>query len=105
MLGVAYRMLGSVTDAEDIVHDVFLRLNTEALHNVQNIKAYLCKIVTNRCLDRLRATSTQREVYVGPWLPEPLVDDAVADPSLAYEDKEQISTAFLLLLQIGRAHV
>lgn len=100
MLGVAYRMLGSVMDAEDIVHEVFLSFDAAALSNIRNIKAYLCKIVTNRCMDRLRSTSKQREVYVGPWLPEPLVsDDDTADPSLAYEGKEMISTAYLLLLQ------
>lgn len=100
MLGVAYRMLGSVVDAEDIVQEVFLSFNTAALSNVRNIKAYLCKVVTNRCLDRLQSTSKQRDVYVGPWLPEPLVSDYCApNPSQTYEDKELISTAYLLLLQ------
>jgi len=100
MLGVAYRMLGSVMDAEDIVHEVFLSLNVAALANIRNTKAYLCKIVTNRCLDRLRSTSKQREVYVGPWLPEPLVsDNETAGPPQVFEGKEMVSMAYLLLLQ------
>jgi RNA polymerase sigma factor (sigma-70 family) len=93
-------MLGSVMDAEDIVHEVFLSLNVAALENVKNTKSYLCKVITNRCIDRLRATSKQREVYVGPWLPEPLVtqeDDN--DPYQYYLQKEAVSTAYLLLLQ------
>jgi RNA polymerase sigma-70 factor (TIGR02957 family) len=100
LFSLAYRMLGSVMDAEDIVQEVFLTLNESTLADVQNPKSYLCKMVTNRCIDRLRATKRQREVYVGPWLPEPLVTDLdEADPDKQYLQKEAVSTAYLLLLQ------
>lgn len=101
MFSLAYRMLGSVMDAEDIVHEAFLSLDHAAPEPIRNVKAYLCKIVTNRCIDRLQSASKQREVYVGTWLPEPLVteeNDSV-DPMRSYLQKEAVSTAYLLLLQ------
>ncbi|KRE68832.1 RNA polymerase sigma-70 factor [Paenibacillus sp. Soil750] len=104
MFSLAYRMLGSVMDAEDVVQEAFLYANETNLEHVHNPKAYLCKIVTNRCIDNLRSASKKREVYVGPWLPEPLITtSANADrqilPDLAYTHKESLSTAYLLLLQ------
>ncbi len=101
LFSLAYRMLGSVMDAEDVVQEAFLYVNETKLDHVKNIKSYLCKLVTNRCIDRLRSASRQREVYVGPWLPEPLVAerDSESEPSLRYLQKESISTAYLLLLQ------
>lgn len=101
LFSLAYRMLGSVMDAEDIVQEIFLYWSENKPSQVLNEKAYLCKMVTNRCMDRLRAASRQREVYVGPWLPEPLLTD-VEDfdrPSGTYLHKESLSTAYLLLLQ------
>ncbi len=102
MFSLAYRMLGSVMDAEDVVQEAFLYANETNLDHVHNPKAYLCKIVTNRCIDSLRSASKKREVYVGPWLPEPLMttsaDHQIA-PDLAYTHKESLSTAYLLLLQ------
>ena len=102
MFSLAYRMLGSVMDAEDVVQEAFLYANETNLDHVHNPKAYLCKIVTNRCIDNLRSASKKREVYVGPWLPEPLMttstDHQIA-PDLAYTHKESLSTAYLLLLQ------
>ncbi|TDF93879.1 RNA polymerase sigma-70 factor [Paenibacillus piri] len=101
LFSLAYRMLGSVMDAEDIVQEVFLTLYKSGSDHIQNMKAYMCKIVTNRCLELLRSTSKQREVYVGTWLPEPLVTTASdeTDPMQSYLQKESVSTAFLLLLQ------
>jgi RNA polymerase sigma-70 factor (TIGR02957 family) len=101
LFSLAYRMMGSVMDAEDIVHEAFLTLSEVELENVRNIRAYLCKIVTNRCLDRLQSASKLREVYVGTWLPEPFMteEDDTIDPSQSYLLKESISTAYLLLLQ------
>ncbi|KRE94927.1 RNA polymerase subunit sigma [Paenibacillus sp. Soil766] len=102
MFSLAYRMLGSVMDAEDIVQEAFLYANETNLNHVHNPKAYLCKIVTNRCIDSLRSASKKREVYVGPWLPEPLMTtsaDHQISPDLAYAHKESLSTAYLLLLQ------
>ncbi|MZQ82406.1 RNA polymerase sigma-70 factor [Paenibacillus sp. 5J-6] len=98
---LAYRMLGSVMDAEDIVQETFLYMNERNPQGIQNPKAYLCKMVTNRCIDNLRSASKIREVYVGPWLPEPLVgtERARDAPELFYTQKESLSTAYLLLLQ------
>lgn len=102
LFSLAYRMLGSVMDAEDIVQETFLSWSENEPEKVHNEKAYLCKIVTNRCIDRLRSASKQREVYVGPWLPEPLLTEASDienNPSGNYLHKESLSTAYLLLLQ------
>lgn len=102
LFSLAYRMLGSVMDAEDIVQEAFLaydQLPDPA--EIRNERAFLYKIVTNRCLDLLRSSAHQRELYVGPWLPEPLVEPGAVgvDPSDAYLQRESISTAYLLLLQ------
>lgn len=103
LFSLAYRMLGRVMDAEDIVQEAFLSLNGALPEHVRHPKAYLCKIVTNRCIDLLRSASKQREVYVGPWLPEPLIEEedgsGLGDPSRQYVQKESVSTAYLLLLQ------
>jgi RNA polymerase sigma-70 factor (TIGR02957 family) len=101
LFALAYRMLGSVMDAEDVVQEAFIALNKAGIETVEHHKAYLCKIVTNRSIDRLRSLNKKREVYVGPWLPEPLIteDDSASDPAGTYELKESISTAYLLLLQ------
>jgi RNA polymerase sigma-70 factor (ECF subfamily) len=93
-------MLGSVQDAEDIVQDAYITLNEISIDNVQNVKAYLCKIVTNRCIDELKSARKKRETYVGPWLPEPILNGKPdSDPSVKYDVKESISTAYLLLLE------
>jgi RNA polymerase sigma-70 factor (TIGR02957 family) len=101
LFALAYRMLGSVMEAEDVVQEAFIALNKAGIDTVEHLKAYLCKIVTNRCIDRLRSLSKKREVYVGPWLPEPVIteDDSDSDPAKSYVMKESISTAYLLLLQ------
>ncbi|MFC9774237.1 sigma-70 family RNA polymerase sigma factor [Paenibacillus chitinolyticus] len=102
LFSLAYRMLGSVMDAEDIIQEAFLTFNQLPPEtNVRNKRAYLCKIVTNRCLNLLQSSAKQREVYVGTWLPEPLVraENFILNPSEIYQRKETISTAYLLLLQ------
>lgn len=99
---MAYRMLGSVMDAEDIVQEAFIAYDQlPDAASIRNERAFLYKIVTNRCLDLLRSSAKKRELYVGPWLPEPLLPTgaAMADPSDIYLQKETISTAYLLLLQ------
>ncbi|CAG7654462.1 RNA polymerase sigma-70 factor [Paenibacillus allorhizosphaerae] len=102
LFSIAYRMLGAVSEAEDIVHDLFLtipKLHTEAIHNT---KAYLCKAVTHRCIDYLESARVRREQYVGPWLPEPLLYDAAShgdDPLWLAERNDDISFALLLLLE------
>ncbi|MUT66494.1 RNA polymerase sigma-70 factor [Paenibacillus sp. NEAU-GSW1] len=99
LFSLAYRMLGSVTDAEDIVHEAFLSLKDT--DTISNLKSYLCRTTTNRCIDRLRSAQSKRELYVGPWLPEPYVSEegAAPDPFQAFAQKESLSTAYLLLLQ------
>src|SRR5207253_9419410 len=72
LLGLAYRMLGSRSDAEDIVQDAYLRFT--GAQDVQNPEAFLVTVVTRLCLDQLKSAKAQREVYVGPWLPEPVFD-------------------------------
>ncbi|QMV45091.1 RNA polymerase sigma-70 factor [Cohnella cholangitidis] len=102
MFSIAYRMLGNVMDAEDIVQEVFLAWNANKPEQVQNIKSYLCKMVTNRCIDHIRSASKRREAYVGPWLPSPLLTDDPGEPdgpASIYLHKESLSTAYLLLLQ------
>ncbi|MFG1735703.1 sigma-70 family RNA polymerase sigma factor [Paenibacillus sp. 843] len=95
-------MLGSVMDAEDIVQEAFISYN-QLPHpeEIRNERAFLYKIVTNRCLDLLRSSAKKRELYVGPWLPEPLIENMASetDPSHIVEQQESISTAYLLLLQ------
>ncbi|HEY9898759.1 MAG TPA: RNA polymerase sigma-70 factor [Pantanalinema sp.] len=98
MFSLAYRMLGQVTDAEDIVHDVFAQLYRETPSDVRQPKAYLCKITTNRCLDLLKSARKQREAYVGPWLPEPLLTEA-EDPALHVLKDEGVSYALLALME------
>lgn len=92
-------MLGSVHDAEDIIQEAYFTLSETSIEQVQNPKAYLCKIVTNRCIDLLKSARKKRETYVGPWLPEPLIIDTEKDPEQNYMMKESISTAYLLLLE------
>lgn len=102
LFSLAYRMLGSVMDAEDIVQEAFLAYDQLPDPGaIRNERAFLYKIATNRCLDLLRSSARKRELYVGPWLPEPLVGRAAAeeDPSAVYMQKETISMAYLLLLQ------
>lgn len=104
LFSLAYRMLGSVMDAEDIVHETFMALGRTGWEHVGNVRAYLCKSVTNRCLNHLQSSAKKREMYPGPWLPEPVVGDAVNlkeadDPLKSYVHKESLATAYLLLLQ------
>ncbi|MFD2611422.1 RNA polymerase sigma factor SigJ [Paenibacillus gansuensis] len=102
LFSLAYRMLGSVMDAEDIVQETFIAFDRlPGQEDIEHKKAYLSKMVTNRCLDLIRSSARQREVYVGPWLPEPLLDvkGDPSDPSRLYLQEETISTAYLLLLQ------
>lgn len=109
LLSIAYRMLGSVADAEDLVQDTFLTAQqmengkSDGHGRIINLKAYLCKTVTNRCLDYLKSARRKREVYVGPWLPEPLVQSVdvpsgQGDPLQTVVLEDTISYAFLVLL-------
>jgi RNA polymerase sigma-70 factor, ECF subfamily len=98
LFSIAYRMLGSVSDAEDIVHDVYVQVSEKTIEHVENKKAYLCKMVTNKCIDYLKSARYKREVYIGPWLPEPLILKE-HDPITKVMNLETLSFAFLLLLE------
>ncbi|MNW25443.1 ECF RNA polymerase sigma factor SigJ [compost metagenome] len=95
---VAYRMLGTVTDAEDIVQDCFIELKVRSLADVRDFKAYIAKMIVNRSINRLNSARIQRETYVGAWLPEPL-GEAVDSPEVLTERKDQLSYAFMVLLE------
>ncbi|QRK09530.1 RNA polymerase sigma-70 factor [Archangium violaceum] len=92
MIAIAYRMLGSAAEAEDIVQEAWLRWQAAAREGVRSDRAFLSTVVTRLCLDRLKSARASREQYVGPWLPEPVRTDTPVDP-------ESISLAFLVLLE------
>lgn len=98
LFGIAYRMLSSVADAEDVLQDAWLRWSGVDTGAVEQPRAYLCRIVTNLCVNRARSAAARRESYVGPWLPEPLVttqDDAGG----GIERAEAVSLAMLVVLE------
>jgi RNA polymerase sigma-70 factor (ECF subfamily) len=96
LLGLAYRMLGSRSDAEDIVQDAYLRF--AGAQHVHNAEAFLVTVVTRLCLDRLKSAKAQREIYVGPWLPEPVFDAEGLSADAATELADDLSFALLLAL-------
>jgi RNA polymerase sigma-70 factor, ECF subfamily len=96
LLGLSYRMLGSRSDAEDVLQDAYLRF--AGARDVQNREAFLVTVVTRLCLDRLKSAKAQREVYVGPWLPEPIFDAEGLSADAATELADDLSFALLLTL-------
>ena len=99
LFSIAYRMLGSVTDAEDIVQEAYLRWREAPEAEIRSPKSYLSAVVTRLSIDRLRSARVQREEYVGPWLPEPLVSERIEEVSDSIELDESLSIAFLVLLE------
>jgi len=103
LFSIAYRMIGSVSEAEDIVQETFLRFHRADTEQVESPKAYLSAITTRLAIDHLRSARVRRETYVGPWLPEPLVTDDSdalgADPARHAETADSLSLAFLVLLE------
>lgn len=97
--GIAYRMLGSHEEAEDIVQDVWMRWREAAASAVDNSEAWLVSVTTRLAIDRLRAAKVQRERYVGIWLPEPLTPDSSPSPEMMLEQVENISIALLTVLE------
>lgn len=95
---LAYRMLGSVSDAEDVLQEAYLRLERTDVSRIDEPGAWLSRVVSRLCLDHLRSARVRRERYVGPWLPEPLMGDAV-EPVDTLELAESLSTAFLIVLE------
>src|SRR6201987_2689557 len=96
LLGLAYRMLGSRSDAEDVVQDAYLRF--AGAEDVRNAEAFLVTVVTRLCLDPLKSAKTQREPYVGPWLPEPVFDADGLSADAATELADDLSFALMLAL-------
>jgi RNA polymerase sigma-70 factor (ECF subfamily) len=99
LFGVAYRMLGMRSDAEEVVQDVYLRWHQAASTDIQSPLAFLITVTTRVCLDRLRELKQSREQYVGPWLPEPIVEDEIPSPEAQHELAEDVSIAFLAVLE------
>ncbi|MEV7426460.1 RNA polymerase sigma factor SigJ [Streptomyces sp. NPDC091212] len=102
LTGVAYRMLGRVADAEDVVQEAWLRWSAHDTADVREPRAYLVRITTRLAIDRLRRASTQRETYVGPWLPEPVVTaygPAVPDTAERAVLADSVSLAVLIVLE------
>ena len=101
LLSIAYRMLGGVSDAEDIVQEALLRYHRELDAGVviRSPKAFLSAIVTRLAIDHLRSAQVRRETYVGQWIPEPVLTDGDTDALASAELSESISLAFLLLLE------
>ncbi len=100
LLGVAYRLLGSVSDAEDALQDVFERWLRVDRTSIENPAAYLTTMTTRAGLDRLRSAQARREVYVGPWLPEPMpTDDTAPAPDRVAELDESLTMGYLHLLE------
>jgi RNA polymerase sigma-70 factor (TIGR02957 family) len=98
---IAYRMLGSVSEAEDVVQEGFIRLHRarEGGELIESPRAYLSTVVSRLSLDQLRSARVRRETYVGDWLPEPLVASADDDPARKLEMADSLSLAFLVLLE------
>jgi RNA polymerase sigma-70 factor (ECF subfamily) len=98
LIGLAYRMLGSVADAEDAVQEAYLRWHDADRDNVSNPRAFLMTTTTRICLDMLKSARARREEYVGQWLPEPVLDTAALAPDSRTELAEDLSFALLLTL-------
>jgi RNA polymerase sigma-70 factor (ECF subfamily) len=99
LFAIAYRMLGSASDAEDVVQDAWLRFSTARPSELRSPQAYLATIVTRLCLDRLKSARSAREEYVGPWLPEPMLTDDRAEPEKSVALAESVTLAFMVLLE------
>jgi RNA polymerase sigma-70 factor (ECF subfamily) len=99
LFAIAYRMLGSASDAEDVLQDAWVRLNGADSTEIRSPQAFAATIVTRLCLDRLKSARARREEYVGPWLPEPVITKSGEAPDLLAERSESVTLAFLVLLE------
>lgn len=98
LFGLAYRMLGTPADAEDVLHDAWLRLQAQDIAALEDPEAWLVTVTTRLALDRLRRAKAERERYAGPWLPEPLAPEHQR-PDAVLERDESLTLSFLLLLE------
>jgi len=99
LFSIAYRMLGSASDAEDVLQDAWLRYRAADRAAIRSPKAFATTIVTRLCLDRLKSARATREEYVGPWLPEPVLTSEVEEPDAMLQRAESVTLAFLVLLE------
>jgi RNA polymerase sigma-70 factor, ECF subfamily len=99
LLGLAYRMLGSIAEAEDVVQEAYLRWHAADTGDVADPRAYLARVVTRLGLDHLKSARVRREHYVGPWLPEPVVDADALSAGTASEYADDVTVALLLALE------
>ncbi len=97
--GIAYRMLGSWAEAEEVVQDTWLRWHEATHSELDSTEAWLVTVTTRLAIDRLRSAKVQREHYIGTWLPEPLMSDAPLSPEQMLERADDVSVAFLTLLE------
>jgi RNA polymerase sigma-70 factor, ECF subfamily len=99
LFSIAYRMLGSASDAEDVVQDAWLRTMDAHPSDLRSTKAWLTTVVTRLCLDRLKSARATREHYIGPWLPEPVLTSSDERPDAMLQRHESVTLAFLVLLE------
>ena len=99
LFSIAYRMLGSASESEDVVQDAWLRYSAAQPADLRSPAAYLTTIVTRLALDRLKSARAAREQYVGPWLPEPVLTDGEPEPERAVALSESLTLAFMVLLE------
>jgi RNA polymerase sigma-70 factor (ECF subfamily) len=99
LFSIAYRLLGSASDAEDVLQEAFLRWDRARPEDLNSPRAFLATIVVRLCMDELRSARARREVYVGPWLPEPLLTSGRSDLTDSVVLRESLSFAFLLMLE------
>jgi RNA polymerase sigma-70 factor (ECF subfamily) len=99
LFSIAYRMLGSASDAEDILQDAWMRYRSAEASSIRSPKAFAATIVARLCLDRLKSARMAREEYIGPWLPEPVLTSEVKAPDEMLQQAESVTLAFLVLLE------
>jgi RNA polymerase sigma-70 factor, ECF subfamily len=99
LLSIAYRMLGSMSDAEDMLQESFLRWQQSSEAEIRCPKAFLVTVITRLCINQLQSARVQREQYFGEWLPEPVVSTQESDPSMLSQMDESLSIAFLVILE------
>jgi RNA polymerase sigma-70 factor (ECF subfamily) len=99
LFSIAYRMLGSASDAEDVLQDAWVRYRGAGEKTIQSPTAFATTIVTRLCLDRLKSARATREQYIGPWLPEPVLTSEVERPDSVVQRAESVTLAFMVLLE------
>jgi RNA polymerase sigma-70 factor (ECF subfamily) len=105
LFGIAYRMLGSRADAEDILQEAYLRWSGSESSELRSTEGWLVTVVTRLCIDRLRSAKAEREAYSGTWLPEPLVSTEASLPDRSVELAHDISIAFLTVADAHRSRL